>query len=277
MWHDPGACGIHPETAGKFKELIRILGRHEGLVVLFSGGVDSTLLAQAAFLALGSRAVALTLRSPLEDPSETEGAAGAAKRIGIRQIDLESDDLAVPEIFQNSRDRCYACRKHRDALALGWARRNGFEAVVDGFSVSDLADFRPGRKAADEDGIGHPLLEAGLGREEIVELSRSSGLEGWDRKGSPCLATRFPIGTLLSEDALARVARAEAALRNLGFSPVRVRSYPGQVAVVETNDPVGVMARRDQVLSLLEEAGFSRALVDLEGYRRGRMNAHPSP
>jgi uncharacterized protein len=277
MRSDPAGSGIHPETAVKFEELIRILGRHEGLVVLFSGGVDSTLLAQAAFLALGNRAVALTLRSPLEDPSETEKAAGAARRIGIRHINLESGDLAIPEILNNSRDRCYACRKHRDELALGWARRNGFEVVVDGFSVSDLADYRPGRKAADEDGIGHPLLEAGLGREEIVELSRRSGLEGWDRRGSPCLATRFPIGTLLSEENLARVARAEAGLRSLGFSTVRVRSYPGKVAVVETNDPSGIAARRDQVLSFLEEAGFSRVLLDLEGYRRGRMNDSTSP
>lgn len=277
MRHDNGVHGIRPETAGKFEELIRILGRHEGLVVLFSGGVDSTLLAQAAFLALGNRAVALTLRSPLEDPSETEVASSTAKRIGIRHVNLESDDLAVPEIFRNSRDRCYACRKHRDALALDWALENGFEAVVDGFSVSDLADYRPGRKAADEDGIGHPLLEADLGREEIVELSRRMGLEGWDRTGSPCLATRFPIGTILSEEALARVARAEAGLRGLGFSPVRVRFHSGSIAVVETNDPSGVVARRDQVVSLLEEAGFSGVLVDLEGYRRGRMNALPSP
>jgi len=258
-----------------FEGLIRALERLESAVVLFSGGVDSTLLAHAAFMALADRAVALTLRSPLEDPAEAESARVAANRIGIRHVILESGDLSVHEIAFNLPDRCYACRKHRDAMAWEWAGRNGYKAVLDGLSLSDLADHRPGRKASDEDGIGHPLLEAGLGREEIRQLSRQMGIEGWERTGSPCLATRFPFGTALSAGALARVARAEAALRELGFSTVRVRSIPGEVAVIETNDPPRVMVQRDLIVHLLQGEGFSRVLVDLGGYERGRMSRTP--
>ena len=256
----------------KFRALRCILGGLENLVVLFSGGVDSTLLAPAARRALGDRAVALTLRSPLEDPAEAGTAVEAACRIGIRHVVLQSGDLEVPQIAGNHPDRCYACRKHRDAKAWEWARRNGFRCVADGLNRTDLGEDRPGRKASDEDGILHPLLDAGLSREEIRELSRVEGLEGWERAGSPCLATRFPFGTGLSAEALSRVARAEAALRGLGFSTVRVRSLPGPVAVVEVPDPGEAAARGPEILRLLQEAGFSGVLVDLEGYVRGRMS-----
>lgn len=260
----------------KSRMLLRILEGLENLVVLFSGGVDSTLLAHAARKALGDRVVALTLRSPLEDPAEAAAAGEAARRTGIRHVVLQSGDLEVPEIAGNRQDRCYACRKHRDAMAWEWARLNGFTRVADGLNKTDLGEDRPGRRASDEDGILHPLLEANLGREDIRELSRAEGLEGWGRSGSPCLATRFPFGTALSVDALARVARAEASLRGLGFSTVRVRSLPGPVAVVEVPDPRDAAARGPEILRLLQEAGFSGVLVDLEGYVRGRMS-RPSP
>jgi len=260
----------------KSRALFRILEGLENLVVLFSGGVDSTLLAYAAWRALGEGSVALTLRSPLEDPAEANAASEAACRIGIRHVVLRSGDLEVPEIAGNRPDRCYACRKHRDAMAWGWARLNGFTCVADGLNRTDLGEDRPGRKASDEDGILHPLLEANLGREDIRELSRREGLEGWERSGSPCLATRFPFGTALSVEALARVARAEAALRGLGFSPVRVRSLPGPVAVVEVTEPRAAAAREPEILRILREAGFTGGLVDPGGYVRGRMS-RPTP
>jgi uncharacterized protein len=266
---------IRPEVFGRFEALVRNLAGRESVVVLFSGGVDSTLLAHAAYTALKDRSVALTFRSPLEDPGEVRMAEAAALCIGIRHVTVGSLDLSVPEIAANRPDRCYVCRKHRDALALEWARRNGYEVLVDGFSLSDLEEDRPGKKASDEDGVGHPLLEALLGRNDIRELSRFLGLEGWERTGSPCLATRFPPFTALSEEALRRVARSETALRALGFAPVRVRSLPGPFAVVETGDPSGLVARRDRVVRILKEEGFMRVLIDLEGYERGKMGRIP--
>lgn len=263
--------GGQPEVLERFEALVRNLFRRGSVVVLFSGGVDSTLLAYAASRALKDKSVALTFRSPLEDPAEAEMAGKAAARIGIRHASAVAPDLSVPEIAGNGPNRCYACRKHRDALALEWAWRHGFESVVDGFSLSDLEEDRPGKKASDEDGIGHPLLEAGLGRKDIREISGLMGIEGGERVGSPCLATRFPTGTALSEEALRRVARSETALRALGFSPLRVRSLPGPVAVVETNDPPGVLALGDRVVRILKDEGFLRVLVDLEGYERGNM------
>ncbi len=191
-------------------------------VLLFSSGLDSTLLLAAGAVALGSRLTALTFTGPHTAPGELAAAWHLSRRLRITHLIQEVNPLALPDFRQNTPERCYACKKA--VIQKGWqvARVLGADALWDGTNLDDLADFRPGLKAARELGIRSPLLEAGLGKAEIREMSRRLGLS-WERPSQSCLATRFPYGTELTKEALARVGRAEAWLKARGFSHVRLR------------------------------------------------------
>jgi uncharacterized protein len=192
------------------------------VVLLFSGGLDSTLLLAVGRAALGSEFAALTLRGPHTAPGELAAAFGLARRFGVKHIIREIDPLNLPDFRRNTPARCYVCKKA--VIERGWeiAGMLGADALWDGTNLDDLDDFRPGLKAARELGVASPLLAAGLGKREIRALSRRLGLP-WDRPPQSCLATRFPAYTELTAENLARVGRAEAWLKARGFSHVRLR------------------------------------------------------
>lgn len=202
--------------------LKEFLGSCRRAVLLFSGGLDSSLLLAAGAQALGAGLTALTFTGPHTAPGELAAAFHLARRLGVRHLIRRINPLELPDFRRNTRARCYACKKA--VIRQGWevAKALGAEALWDGTNRDDLADFRPGLRAAVELGIRSPLLEAGLGKAEIRELSRSLGLDG-DRPSQSCLATRFPYDTELREEDLARVGRAEAWLRFRGFGYVRLR------------------------------------------------------
>lgn len=212
-------------------DLKEFLGSCRRAVLLFSGGLDSSLLLAAGVQVLGDRLTALTFTGPHTAPGELAAAFHLARRLGVRHIIRRINPLELPDFRRNTRERCYACKK--TVIRQGWevARALDAEALWDGTNRDDLADFRPGLRAAEELGIRSPLLEAGLGKAEIREVSRSLGLDG-DRPSQSCLATRFPYDTELREEDLARVGRAEAWLRSRGFSYVRLR-VRGEGAVLE--------------------------------------------
>ncbi|BDV41684.1 adenine nucleotide alpha hydrolase [Geotalea uraniireducens] len=263
------------ELTEKFATLQRIIREMGSMLIGFSGGVDSTLLLRVAYNLLGDRVVALTATSPTYPESEFQAAEALAREIGVRQLVVESNELAIPGFAANPRDRCYHCKKELLQLCRDRAAALGLAWVADGSNLDDLGDFRPGREAVRELGVRSPLLEAGLTKAEIRELSRRLGLPTWDKQPFACLASRFPYGTEITLARLRQVGACEEYLRELGFAVYRVR-YHGETARIELGEEelerLLAPGVRREVVSFFKKAGFTYVALDLEGYRSGSMN-----
>jgi len=246
-------------------------------LVAFSGGVDSTFLLWAAGKVLGpDRVVALTATSPTYPAYEFAESRRLAAAIGVRQLVVESNELEIAGFADNPPRRCYHCKHELFALCVAKAREMGLTTVLDGANLDDLADFRPGRDAARELGIRSPLLETGLGKSEIRELSRRAGLPTADKQPFACLASRFPYGTRITAKRLRQVDQCETFLREHGFGTFRVR-YHGDTARIEI--AIAELPRllnpqlRQALVAVCKAAGFTYVALDLEGFRSGSMNA----
>lgn len=246
-------------------------------LIAFSGGVDSTFLLWAARKVLGpDRVVALTATSPTYPAYEFEESCRLAGDIGVRQIVMESNELEIPGFADNPPRRCYHCKHELFALCVDQARELQLAVVLDGANLDDLADFRPGRDAARELGVRSPLLEAGLTKDDIRELSRRAGLPTADKQPFACLASRFPYGTQITAERLHQVDQCETFLRTHDFNTFRVR-YHGEIARIEiapAEMPRLLEAElRRSLVAACKAAGFTYVALDLEGYRSGSMNA----
>lgn len=247
----------------------------QSAVVAFSGGADSTLVAWATHEALGERALAVTALSESLSPEDAEAAWQLASRLGIRHETITYSELAIPGYASNPPDRCYLCKSELFRRLATLARQRGYAVVVDGTNADDLADYRPGLRAAKELAVRSPLVELGWRKVEIVAALQALDLPVWNKPSSPCLSSRIPYGEPITAEKLAQVARAEAALRELGFVQLRVRHH-GPVARLEL--PREAMARllaeglADEVVRRLKDAGFAFVAVDLEGFSSGSLN-----
>jgi uncharacterized protein len=264
------------EIASRKKErLISQLKNLESVLVAFSGGVDSAFLLAVAHQVLGDKVLAVTARSIIHPGWEGDKATEFGRKRGIHHLVISSEEMSLPEFVSNDADRCYHCKKHLLQGLLKIARENGSKHVAHGANVDDLKDYRPGFRAATESGVLAPLIDAQLSKEEIRFLSKEMGLPTWDKPPMPCLASRIPYGSPITELKLKMIQEAEAFLLKQGLREVRVRHHESVARIeVDGAEQSKIMAEglREAIIGKFREIGFEHVALDLEGYISGKMN-----
>jgi len=242
----------------------------------YSGGVDSTLLVRVAGDVLGSHALAVIGRSATYPTREFEEAVALAQHIGVRHEVIATEETDLLKFRENPPDRCYFCKTELFEKLADIAAREQIRWIADGTIADDVGDFRPGMRAKNEQNVRSPLLEAGLTKAEVRELSKDLGLPTWDKPSFACLSSRFPYGTPITEENLSRIDQAETFLRDLHFRFVRVRFHDQRTARIEVGPQE--LPRfaddhlREGIVAHLKQLGFTYVTLDLQGYRTGSMN-----
>ncbi len=265
-----------PALHVKRDHLIALLAAEAGVAVAFSGGVDSTVVARAAFEALGGRAVAVTADSPSVARADIADARRLAQLIGIRHVVVGTSEFDRPDYAKNDGTRCYHCKTELYTVIERLLPELGVEVVCSGANLDDLGDYRPGLTAAAEHHVRHPLQEAGFTKADVRAAARAWGLPAWDKPASPCLASRLAPGVAVTPERTGRVEAAEAFLKARGVFDGRVRYHDGDLARVEVppadiprfaTDPL-----RTELTDALLGLGFRFVTLDLAGFRSGSLN-----
>ncbi len=262
-------------TRVKYDRLVELLREMDSVVVAFSGGVDSTLLARAAKDALGERAVLVTADSETYPASELDEARRLGALLDMRHLVVRTEELQNPEYARNPVNRCFFCKEELFARLAPIAEREGCRALVYGANMDDLGDHRPGMQAARERGVRAPLIEAELWKEEIRTLSRELGLPTWDKPSFACLSSRFQYGDRITAEKLRQVDAAEAFVRSLGFRQFRVRHHDRLARIEVSHDEIARLwedGRREAIVKRLRELGYVYVAVDLAGFQTGSAN-----
>jgi len=260
----------------KLARLINILKNKESVLIAFSGGVDSAVVAATAKIALKNKALAVTINSPLILQEEIEEAIKVAREIGINHIVLEGNELEDPNFVCNPINRCYFCKKNLAIKLKNLAEEKGFKNIVDGTNIDDLKDYRPGRVALSEAGIDSPLVEAGLTKKEVREIAKILGLSIADKPSSACLASRIPYGQKITLEKIKRIAEAEKLIKEIvKVKQVRVRDHEAIARIeVDPNERKLFFNEKimDEVSQKIQKLGFKFVALELSGYIQGSLN-----
>lgn len=272
---------LSTQLLSKRDKLLETIRSYDSCTVAFSAGVDSAVVAKAAAVALGERAVAVTGVSASLAAGELEEARKTAQLIGIRHMEVETHELSRPEYVQNPPDRCYHCRMELHGELTQLQRQLDAAVLLDGANADDRHDYRPGTRAASEHHVRSPLADCGLTKAEVRELARDWELPIWDKPATPCLSSRVAYGEEVTATRLAMIDRAEKFLRDQGFGTCRVRYHRGDLARLEV--PVDQLPSllegglRDRLIDYLNHLGFKFVTLDLQGFRSGSLNVLVSP
>src|SRR5687767_12622204 len=256
----------------RLRELFRGL---ESVIVAYSGGVDSSYVAYVANAELGERAVCITGQSASLPSYQNAEIDRVVKDFGFNHEVINTDELQLPGYRANNGDRCFFCKDELYGKLESVARSRGIEYIVDGSTVDDLDDYRPGRQAAKQHAVRSPLIEVGLNKNEVRELSRRATLPTWDKPASPCLSSRIAYGTTVTIERLQNVDRGEEILREFGFREFRVRHHDTLVRLEISPAEMEKILQKDiveQLATRFRELGFKYVTLDLHGYRSGSMN-----
>ncbi len=267
---------ISTTVAGKYRHLQAILREMGSVAIGYSGGVDSTLLLKVAVDVLGKRVLAMIGRSETYPAREFDEAVALAESIGVRYVVVRTEETDMLKFQENPPDRCYYCKTELFGKLRDLAQSEGIVWIADGTITDDVGDFRPGLRARSEENVRSPLLEAGYTKAEVRELSKHLDLPTWDKPAFACLSSRFPYGTGITRENLARIDNAETLLRDLGFRHFRVRFHDDRTARIEVG-PQEIKrlvddGLRERIVQRVKSLGFTYVTLDLQGYRAGSMN-----